>query len=86
MAQAVAVLDEIARLRGCLRKGGETDPAKAAGILLDDFRSGKLGRITLEWPDAGSQDGLPQPGEGGSGDAGENGSADREDGGRSGGI
>lgn len=79
MAQAAAVLDEIARLRGCLRKGGETDPAKAAGILLDDFRSGKLGRITLEWPDAGSQDGLPQPGEGGSGDAGENGSSDQED-------
>lgn len=44
------VLDGIAKSRGCLLKGQELDYPKAAGILLDDFRSGKLGRITLEMP------------------------------------
>ena len=33
-------------------KGGELDLARAAALLLDDFRSGKLGRITLERPEA----------------------------------
>lgn len=45
-----AVLGGIAESRGCLLKGGEPDYRKAASILLDDFRSGKLGRITLENP------------------------------------
>jgi ribosome biogenesis GTPase A len=31
-------------------KGGEPDYAKAANLLIDDFRSGKLGRLTLEKP------------------------------------
>ena len=43
-------LYEIAKKRGCLKKGGEADTLKAAAILLDEFRSGKLGRITLEMP------------------------------------
>ncbi|EET61693.1 ribosome biogenesis GTP-binding protein YlqF [Marvinbryantia formatexigens DSM 14469] len=47
----VAVLDEIAVGRGCIRKGSEPDYEKASALLLDDFRSGKLGRITLEFPD-----------------------------------
>lgn len=47
---AQAALAEIARVRSCLIKGGEPDLAKASGILIDDFRSGKLGRITLEYP------------------------------------
>lgn len=47
---AVQALSQIAKVRGCLIKGGEPDLAKAAGILIDDFRSGKLGRITLEFP------------------------------------
>ena len=46
---AVEVLEEIARARGCLKKGEELDYAKAARILFDDFRGGKLGRISLEW-------------------------------------
>ncbi len=50
--QAASVLTQIAQARGCLMKGKETDTAKAAGILLDDFRSGRLGRITLEFPEA----------------------------------
>ena len=43
-------LYEVAKKRGCLLKGGEPDSQKAAAILLDEFRSGKLGRITLERP------------------------------------
>lgn len=50
--QAFGLLEDIARLRGCLGKGGEPDCHKAAGLVLDDFRSGRLGRITLETPAA----------------------------------
>ena len=42
------ILDKIAFKRGCLRKGNEPDFEKAARIILDEFRSGKLGKITLE--------------------------------------
>lgn len=49
---APQALGQIAKLRGCLMKGGEPDIAKAAGLLIDDFRSGKLGRVTLEFPPA----------------------------------
>ena len=45
------ILEKIAKARGCLSKGGEADLKKAASFLLDDFRSGRLGRITLEFPD-----------------------------------
>lgn len=45
-------LENIARARGCLRKGEELDFAKASKILFDDFRSGKIGKITLEWREA----------------------------------
>ncbi len=42
------LLEEIARNRACLIKGGELDISRAAGLLLDEFRAGKLGRISLE--------------------------------------
>ncbi len=42
------VLDEIASRRGCLKAGGEVDLEKASKLLIDDFRSGRLGKITLE--------------------------------------
>lgn len=45
---AVEVLNQIAVRRGCKQKGGEPDIQKAAFLLLDDFRGGKIGRITLE--------------------------------------
>jgi ribosome biogenesis GTPase A len=48
--QAAEMLAQIAKVRGCLVKGGEPDYAKAANLLIDDFRSGKLGRLTLEKP------------------------------------
>ena len=44
------LLDEIATVRACLTKGGVNDLTKAARLLLDEFRGGKLGRITLEMP------------------------------------
>jgi ribosome biogenesis GTPase A len=36
--------------RKCISKGGELDYSKAAALLIDEFRSGKLGQITLERP------------------------------------
>ncbi|MGB9494684.1 MAG: ribosome biogenesis GTPase YlqF [Azonexus sp.] len=49
---AVAVIEAVARKRGCIIKGrgGELDLEKAASILLVDYRSGALGRISLETP------------------------------------
>ena len=47
----VKVLEEIARVRGCLLKGNQTDIEKAGTIILDDFRSLRLGRISLEIPE-----------------------------------
>ncbi len=49
--EAAAILEEIARVRSCLMKGGDLDVSRAAAMVLDDFRSGKLGRITLEEPE-----------------------------------
>ena len=46
----VEVLEQVAKNRNCLLRGQELDYSKAAGILLDEFRSGKIGRITLEMP------------------------------------
>ena len=49
---AVAVIEAIAKKRGCVIKGrgGELDLEKAASILLIDYRIGTLGRISLETP------------------------------------
>jgi ribosome biogenesis GTPase A len=44
------LITEIGRRRGCLRSGGVVDVHKAADILLHEFRTGKLGRISLEEP------------------------------------
>lgn len=44
------ILTQIAKNRGCVAKGDEVDYAKASVLLMDDFRSGRLGRITLEFP------------------------------------
>ncbi len=43
-------LEQVAKNRSCLKKGGELDTEKAAAMLLEEFRSGKLGRITMEEP------------------------------------
>jgi len=47
---AEALLEEIGRRRGGLRAGGTVDLHKAADILIHEFRSGTLGRISLESP------------------------------------
>ena len=44
-------LMEIARARNCILKGGEPDYSRAAKLMIDDFRGGRLGRITLELPE-----------------------------------
>lgn len=43
-------LRNIAESRHCLVKGSELDTEKAARLLLDDFRNGRIGKITLEFP------------------------------------
>ncbi|MDD6810577.1 MAG: ribosome biogenesis GTPase YlqF [Lachnospiraceae bacterium] len=48
---ALQVLEQICENRKCYKKGGEADYEKAAALLLDDFRNGRIGRITLERPD-----------------------------------
>lgn len=45
------LLQQIGRKRGMLISGGEVDTGRASVMLLDEFRGGKLGRITLEWPE-----------------------------------
>jgi len=45
------MMDLIARKRGAIISGGEIDYEKISGIILTDFRTGKLGKITLEKPD-----------------------------------
>lgn len=52
VGDAYECLRHIAESRHCLVRGSELDIEKAASILLDDFRAGKLGRITLERPEA----------------------------------
>ncbi len=46
-----ACLGEIAKSRHCLLKGNELDTKKAAALFIDDFRDGRLGKITLEFPE-----------------------------------
>ncbi|OON85472.1 ribosome biogenesis GTPase YlqF [Oribacterium sp. C9] len=46
--EAIKVFDEIGRKRGCIKKGGDIDYSRTAKIVLDDFRNGRLGNITLE--------------------------------------
>ena len=44
------MLEAVAKARNCLLKGRELDYGKAARLLLEEFRNGKIGRITLERP------------------------------------
>lgn len=49
-AQPWEVLEQIGRKRGMLARGGEIDTERAANMLLDEYRDGRLGRISLEKP------------------------------------
>jgi ribosome biogenesis GTPase A len=51
----VAVIEAVAARRGCRLKGGAFDLEKAALLLLGDYRSGALGRISLETPQSRAQ-------------------------------
>ena len=51
------LLKEIAAARNLLKAGGEPDYQRASKMVLDDFRNGKTGRITLEMPPEGGEDG-----------------------------
>lgn len=48
---AYQMLEEICISRRCFQKGEAPDIARAAGMVLEDFRNGKIGRITLEHPE-----------------------------------
>lgn len=48
--ESVEVLKQIAENRKCISRGSELDYSKAAALLIDEFRSGKLGKITIERP------------------------------------
>ena len=48
LPSGVELLGEIGRKRGCLRAGGRIDDEKAQQIVLTDFRSGRLGHVTLD--------------------------------------
>lgn len=48
---ASGFLQELGRRRGALRSGGQIDQDKTAKILLTEYRSGRLGRFTLETPE-----------------------------------
>ena len=45
------LLEKIAEIRGCLLKGQELDTEKAARLVMDDFRSGRLGQISIVRPE-----------------------------------
>ena len=47
----IELISAVAVNRKCLSRGGEPDYSKAAALIIDDFRSGKLGHITLERPE-----------------------------------
>ena len=48
LPEGIELLDAIGRKRGCLRAGGKIDYEKAEQVILSDFRSGRLGRISLD--------------------------------------
>lgn len=46
------LLELIGKKRGCIVSGGNIDTLRASNLILDEFRSAKIGKITLETPDA----------------------------------
>ena len=47
----LSVLKHVCEVRKCYRKGQEIDYEKASAVVVDDFRSGRIARITLEMPE-----------------------------------
>jgi ribosome biogenesis GTPase A len=48
--ESIEVMDDIARNRGCIKKGNTIDYEKVSRMILDEFRRGKIGQISLESP------------------------------------
>lgn len=46
----IDLMDHIGRNRGCILKGDEIDYSRISTIILDEFRAGRIGRISLEYP------------------------------------
>ncbi|MBQ6634338.1 MAG: ribosome biogenesis GTPase YlqF [Ruminococcus sp.] len=44
------ILERVGRKRGFLVRGGEIDTERAAAVVLDEYRAGKIGRLSLERP------------------------------------
>lgn len=49
---AVAVVEGVARRRALLMRGGQPDFEKASAVMLQDYRDGKIGRVSLETPES----------------------------------
>ncbi|SHI72018.1 ribosome biogenesis GTPase A [Dethiosulfatibacter aminovorans DSM 17477] len=49
--ETYAIIDDIARRNGCILKGDELDYERVSRLIINDFRSGKLGKITMEKPE-----------------------------------
>ena len=48
--ETIEIIEEIAKKRGALISGGNVDLGRISDIILNEFRSGKIGRITIEFP------------------------------------
>ena len=59
--RGLPLMDAVCRGRGFLAKGGEYDYDRCCAVVLDEFRGGKLGRITLEMPERKESDGAYEP-------------------------
>ena len=44
------IMLEIGKKRGCIMSGGRIDEEKTSRLILDEFKNGKLGKITIECP------------------------------------
>ena len=55
VGKPIEILKAVAESRKCYSKGEQMDLVKASGLLIDDFRSGKLGRMTLERIDSDNE-------------------------------
>ena len=55
VGKPIEILEAVAESRKCYSKGEQLDLVKASGLLIDDFRSGKMGRMTLERIDSDNE-------------------------------
>ena len=51
VGEPLDMLEQVCKKRGFMMRGGEFDYERAERAVIDDFRKGKLGRITLDTPD-----------------------------------